>query len=600
MILQPERHAHHTFQRFDLSPTTTQLLGAFDIICLVLNRTIGSGIFTVPPKVLAGTGSIGASLLLWLFGGIIILCAVLCWLELGLTIPMHTLIERGRPVRVSAPRSGGEKNYLEYIFKNPPFLMTAIFGIMFIVLGNLAGNAVAFGFNVMIAAGKDPINSNANNYEKGPVIGLAITCVTLCCLFHVFSRRGGIIVNNAFAVAKVGILLVIIVLGFVHAGGKYLRTTSNFAAATSFRSKHDFSSFVGSLLVAVYPYTGFEQPFYVLSEVATPKKVFPKAAITAMLVTIALYMLVNISFFCVVPKETYTEVPGIEIDMASVFLHDLFDSTLGPHGAKRAMAALVAFSIFGNILVLTFTAARVKQEIAKEGIIPKSLFFATGHTTPWARFRNRNRRRPDAAVEDDLDLETHLEQSPMAALGLHWLSTVFLILITAMLNPATAYSILITLYSYVNVSVLGSLTGGGLLYLKIDSWFRGENGRNWFNKTQWIPYLDPLPAIIYFVSMTFFLFALFVKPAADSPFSQDSTGYPWFLVPAIGLTSLLWGVVWWLGLEFAQWSGHFRILVTRRPYLVKDGEGNYVQVVELVEHQRLYERQSYVADPETP
>src|SRR4051794_26907122 len=39
-------------QRFDLSPTTTQLLGTFDIFCLVLNRTIGSGIFTVPPKVL--------------------------------------------------------------------------------------------------------------------------------------------------------------------------------------------------------------------------------------------------------------------------------------------------------------------------------------------------------------------------------------------------------------------------------------------------------------------------------------------------------------------------------------------------------------------
>jgi hypothetical protein len=37
---------------------------------------------------------------------------VLCWLELGLTIPMHTVYENGVPRKVSAPRSGGEKNYV--------------------------------------------------------------------------------------------------------------------------------------------------------------------------------------------------------------------------------------------------------------------------------------------------------------------------------------------------------------------------------------------------------------------------------------------------------------------------------------------------------
>lgn len=104
--------ADHLSQRFDLSPAIAQLLGPFDIFCLVMNRTIGSGIFTVPPKVLSGTGSIGASLLLWLTGGIIILCAVLCWLELGLTIPMVTVYEDGVRRKVSAPRSGGPKNYV--------------------------------------------------------------------------------------------------------------------------------------------------------------------------------------------------------------------------------------------------------------------------------------------------------------------------------------------------------------------------------------------------------------------------------------------------------------------------------------------------------
>lgn len=357
-------------------------------------------------------------------------------------------------------------------------------------------------------------------------------------------------------------------------------TKSNFDPKNSFKSTGDVSNFVQSLLFAIYPFTGFDQPFYVLSEVAKPKKVFPKAAITAMLTTILLYMLVNISYFCVIPKESYTEVTGTTIDMAGAFFRDLF----GPGAAPRAMAGLIAFSIFGNILVLTFTAARVNQEIAKEGILPFSLFFATGKITPWARFRYRSR----TAAVDELDFENHLEETPMAALALHWFSSIFMILVTAMLKPSTAYSFLVALYSYVNVAVIGLLTGGGLLYLKIDSWTRGEQGRNWYSKTQWTPWLDPLPTIIYALSMAFLIFASFIKPAANSAFSDKVTEYMWFLVPAIGLSSLLWGVVWWFGLELGQWKGRYRIVVTRTPFLDRDSEGDYVQKVELVEHERLY------------
>lgn len=41
------------------------------------------------------------------------------------------------------------------------------------------------------------------------------------------------------------------------------------------------------------------------------------------------------------------------------------------------------FQYMDNLIVMTFTAARVKQEIAKEGILPESLLFA--NTTPTAK-----------------------------------------------------------------------------------------------------------------------------------------------------------------------------------------------------------------------
>ncbi len=83
-------------------------LGPFTLCCLIVNGTIGSGIFTVPAIVLSATGSPGASLLVWTAGGIIMLAAGCSWLELGLTIPIVTLNDR----ELSIPRSGGEKNFV--------------------------------------------------------------------------------------------------------------------------------------------------------------------------------------------------------------------------------------------------------------------------------------------------------------------------------------------------------------------------------------------------------------------------------------------------------------------------------------------------------
>ena len=84
-------------------------------MCMVLNRTIGSGIFTVPPKVLAGVGSVGGAILMWSFSGVIAICGALCWLELGLSIPFHRINDNGIVREVSAPRSGGEKNVVSYL-----------------------------------------------------------------------------------------------------------------------------------------------------------------------------------------------------------------------------------------------------------------------------------------------------------------------------------------------------------------------------------------------------------------------------------------------------------------------------------------------------
>lgn len=240
---------------------------------------------------------------------------------------------------------------------------------------------------------------------EGAVTGWTIAALTLPILINVISRKGALLLNNTFAVAKVAILLVIMVLRFTNARGKK-GALENFQVERSFAdSKHDLASYAHSLMFTVYSFSGFKQPFYVLGEAYNPQRVFPKYTALALVIAIVLFFLVNVSYLCVVPAglPNLTKEPNIAI----LFFRRVFDS----EAAARVMSSIIAFSIFSNILVITYIASRVKQEIAKEAVIPASLFFAPSYTTPIQRWRlgrvDPNNEEPDA------------DYTPMPALLLH-------------------------------------------------------------------------------------------------------------------------------------------------------------------------------------
>jgi hypothetical protein len=218
----------------------------------------------------------------------------------------------------------------------------------------------------------------------------------------------------------------------------------------------------------------------------------------------------------------------------------------------------------------------VKQEIAKEGILPASLFFATGTTTFVARIWTRLRHRTPNQTATD-----HLEQTPVAALGLHLFSSIFLITITSFLKPRVAYYVLVSLYAYVMIVLVGFFVSGGLLFLHLNP------GLDWANKANFRPFGKyPVHAVIYFLVCGFLLVAPFATPDAASSFSTKSTGVQWYIVPVIGISTLAWGVIWWLGLQVMSWKWQRRLEVTRVANIVADtdDEGQYIQVAEVVDH----------------
>ncbi|KAM7209738.1 hypothetical protein V8F20_000141 [Naviculisporaceae sp. PSN 640] len=61
-------------------------------------------------------------------------------------------------------------------------------------------------------------------------------------------------------------------------------------------------------------------------------------------------------------------------------------SSASDNEVVRGTAFLFVFSIFANLLAVIYTGPRVKQEIAKEGILPKSLLFASGTDSLYDRW----------------------------------------------------------------------------------------------------------------------------------------------------------------------------------------------------------------------
>jgi amino acid transporter len=91
------------------TPPDKQTIHWYTVCFLILNRTIGSGIFVSPATVLKNTQSPGLALIFWVLGGLLTLCVVLVWLEFGLSTPVKRVA--GGALQ-SVPRSGGEKNYV--------------------------------------------------------------------------------------------------------------------------------------------------------------------------------------------------------------------------------------------------------------------------------------------------------------------------------------------------------------------------------------------------------------------------------------------------------------------------------------------------------
>lgn len=322
-------------------------LGLVSCIFLICNRMLGTGVFATSSEIYTLCGSVGLSLIIWAVGGIISLAGMYVYMEFGTAIP----------------KNGGEKNYLEFIFKKPRFFVTYMYAAYVFFLGWAAGNSINTAVMFLTAG-----NANITEWNQR---GIGVGVVFFAFLVNSLHVKTGIYLQNVLGVIKIGIILIITISGWVALGGgiNHGQQTNNLKNAFEGTKNATAYGVVNALYNVIWSFVGYSNVNYALGEVKNPVRSLKIAGPVSLISIAILYIFVNISYFAVVPKE---KMISSKLVLAAEYFEIVF------HGkGKEVAAAFVGLSALGNVLAVIFSQGRIIQQLGREGILPFPRFFAS-------------------------------------------------------------------------------------------------------------------------------------------------------------------------------------------------------------------------------
>jgi len=494
-----------------------QNLNVFDVASLILNKMVGTGIFTTPGSIVLLNKSKGLTVALWVLGGPYCLLCLLVYLDYGTGFPFN----------------GGELIYLNAVWPLPDLLQAFLFAGFFIALGHTAGNAVAFSRHVILAAQHKsaPGHPETIEFDSRLTKSIAIVILGLVCFLLWISPKTGLLLNKLLALYKILLLLVLGIAGIAS------RPDANPSAGSSdWIPPEGGMNTIAGLIYIIYSYTGWENANYIIGDISTKRKDLRNGAFSAVALVTLLYTLMSVGLFeactmvdlglndssspSVVQRDiatptttTSSAAPSAtkldsDLKIAQVFAENVF-------GHRRGVEICIAISAVGNLIAVAYTSSKVKQAIALHHFLPFSDFFA----------------------RDD-----HF-MTPGGALLLHWICSS--IVVIAMPNSTEGYNFVISLFTYGQLLV-GVAVGLGLPRLE-NAVKRSKLNANWkpfFSNSTLTWIFGPLLAGINLVVM--------IGAAATTTTDEE---IPRWLLPVILFSVLLFSLIYW-------WC--FRVLEGRR------------------------------------
>src|SRR5450631_100422 len=315
------------------APTVSVLVAA----AIVVADMIGVGVFTSLGFQVKDIPSGFSILALWTVGGLVALCGVFSYGELGGMFP----------------RSSGEYNFLGRAY-HPAF-------------GFLAGWVSAtVGFAAPVALAAMAFGEYGKSVLPGtPPLLLAVGVVWLVSIVQLSGVRHSSTFQLISTILKVVLITGFLVAGFVIGTPQpvsFMPQASDLAHITS-------APFAIGLVFVMYSFSGWNAAAYIIGEMHTPQQNLPRALLAGTLIVLVLYVALNAAFLYTTPIDRLSG----QLDVARIAGSSIFGEIGG-----RIVGAMICIGLVSSISAMMWIGPRVMMTMGED--IPALRVFARKST----------------------------------------------------------------------------------------------------------------------------------------------------------------------------------------------------------------------------
>lgn len=331
-----------------------RVLGPWLAAAIVVGCVIGTGVFKKAHAVAEAIPESGVAILVWVVVGLLTLCGAMALAE----------------VAALFPKAGGNYVFLREAYGRVFGFLWVWVEFWFLRVASCAALAAVFteSFHNILQLAMETRDEVLGLWQRQAV---SAGVVTILGLLAARGTKLGAGVSFAITCVKIGslfalMLLPLIVVAFVN-NPPTMPSWSNFTPVwpTSVNGAY-FQAFAVAMVAVMWPYNGWSNVSSIAGEVKNPQRNVPIAFVGGLLLLIAIYSTVNLSYFSVITSSdmaTLTDIP-----VASEVCRRL----LGPIGLLLASAAIM-FSTFGALCGNMLVGPRGIFALSRDGMAPAAL-----------------------------------------------------------------------------------------------------------------------------------------------------------------------------------------------------------------------------------
>ncbi|XP_076448817.1 large neutral amino acids transporter small subunit 1-like isoform X2 [Babylonia areolata] len=309
-----------------------------------------SSIFISPASILGVTGSIGASLVVWLIGGLINMGLALCFAELGTMLP----------------KAGGPYAYVLRTFGPlPGFLI--MWGYVVLISGPvwafLAYTAALYIIKPVFSDCRPPEVDTGIKLLAGWIM---ITLVALNCVYMKYVTK----IQTFLSGTKILALLIIIVGGIYElAQGNTENFQTMFEGTTQ-----EPGQWAVAIFYSIFSYGGWQVVTSLMEELKNPGRDLPLSVYLTFVIVIVKYIMSNVAYFTLLSPTDMMHSDAVALDFVQRLYRPL----------SIVLAVFVATTSIGALNACIMGHSRLLFAGARNGHMPTILgMIHEKYLTPW-------------------------------------------------------------------------------------------------------------------------------------------------------------------------------------------------------------------------